>query len=361
MAEVDNLKGMFPWTRRPDKMLKRLTLREFFTGVKDRKGIPVEEYHWVPVAVRLVVLLFLLVLAGVAAWSLYVVLHNTTALEHRCERLFTLWPLACGNCAFYFFALVSYFSIWNQNYFRSAVLLSIILLVVLVAWWLFVWTNIAPICVTFYHMQYPYLLHLFHICGTVDSVMLVILLGNECCLIGPKPDGYEDPIMFTSVFYKADDTWVPPLFRAPQVTLYKEGVQKWTEGTYKRVGQLQASLDKAERIKKNSENQSLLLRQVTELVVETEAKVTKVETLMDDQEQLIGDFKVSFQQTKDIMDGLADAPNSGFSMCTGTDVFLWLVMVVLCCVSFICIQLAVSKWASMFGFSDTPVVLEYAP
>merc|ERR1712146_134060 len=156
-------------------------------------------------------------------------------------------------------------------------------------------------------------------CGTLDLVMLVALSLHECCFMCFKPDGYEDPIIMTSVFFKVDETWVPPLFRAPQVTVYKEGVQKWSSGAQQRVGQLQASLDKADSIRKNSENQSLLLRQVTELVVETEAKVTKVESLMDDQDKMIGDFKVSFQHTKDIMDGLADAPNAGFGQCTGKD------------------------------------------
>lgn len=347
--------GSLPWTRRPaDKMLKRLTLREFFGGVKDLRGNNTDGVF----PIRVVVLFALILLAGFATWSLLVVLHDVTAVEHRCEKLFTLWPFAVANCAFYWFILMAYFSVYNDVYFVYTVICAICGLAVLVAWCLFVWTNIAPICITFYHFQYPYLYHLFYMCGTLDMVLLMFLGIYECCFVCVKPDGYEDPIMFTSVFYKEDETWVPPLFRAPQVTLYKEGVQKWTKGAYDRVGSLKASESIAQSIKDNSERQSVLLRQVTDLVVETEAKVTKVESAMDEQDELISNFKVSFEHTKEIMDGVADAPNQGFSMCTGWDLCAWLTLVFLCCFSFICVQSAVTKWLSLFGFEGTPAVAE---
>ena len=103
------------------------------------------------------------------------------------------------------------------------------------------------------------------------------------------------------------------------------------------------------------------LVQVTQLVVETETKVTKVESLIDEQDKLVEGFKVSFKETKDIMDGVADAPNAGLSMCTGKDICLWSLMMFMCCFSVICIQAAMTKWASLFGFSPTALVLESTP
>lgn len=337
-----------PWTRRSDKQLKLLSVREFFGGVMHGKGEKTgAEIFSIPI--RVIVLCYLAILFTFFLYTLLVLLSNVTALEHKCEKLFTLWPLACANCVLYGLSFTMYICVLNPSWFRGAVWCTMTCLVLLVAWWLFVWANMAPICVTFYHMQYPYLLHLLHICGTLDMIMLVSLVLYECCFMCFSMPLAEDPIMSTSVFWKQDETWVPPLFEAPQVTTYKEGVQKWTQGAQKRVGQLQASLDKADSIRKNSENQSLLLRQVTELVVETEAKVTKVETLMDDQEHLIGDFQDSFARTQYMLDHLSEKPSAGLESCTPQDFSLWMFLTCLCCASYICLQLAMSKWAGLFG------------
>jgi len=354
------LKGFWwlPWTRREEKALKLLTLREFFGGVRSQRGEEKNNRNQIfNVPIRIFVFVYLIILAGFFFYNLMVLMANVTALEHKCEKLFTLWTLACANCAMYGLLVTMYFCTLNQMWFRAGVAIAIVCLGVLVAWWLFVWTNLAPICVTFYHMRYPYLLHLLHICGTLDAILLVTLVVYECCFTC-FGDHEDDPVIITSVFWKDDEHWVPPLFRAPQVTTYKVGVQKWREGAEKRVGTLQASLDKADEIRKSSETQSLLLRQVTELVVETEAKVTKAENLMDEQEHLIGDFKDSFERTKELMDNLGDRPSAGLGMCTPQDVSLYVFLTCMCCASFICLQLALSKWAGLFGFSASPAMME---
>jgi hypothetical protein len=242
-----------------------------------------------------------------------------------------------------------YIILVHPTVFRTALCTATFSLLAMVVWFFFVWVNMAPICATFYHIKYPQLIQVFHLTGLFNCLMTTALILYECCVFCVLDD--EDPIISTSIFYKQNEEWVPPLFEKPQIRTYKEGVNNWSSSVEQRCAQLQTTLSRAETIMNNSRNQSGLLRQVTNLVVETETQVTKTAKLMEQQDQLITAFKSDFEGVKLHLDEIENNQSPGFAICTQKDLCLWSCIAFGCLAIFVCLNFALTKWASAFGLS----------
>lgn len=184
--------------------------------------------------------------------------------------------------------------------------------------------------------------------------MLLISFGLRECAIATLPnlsDEEEDATLITKVFYKQNSAFVPSLFVEDKITSYNQGVTEWSKCVDDRNTSLKKTLDMASKIHEQSRNQSQLLNQLTDVVKEAETKVTKTESLMQEQEVLITDLKGTVQSLDDQLKGMGTKTTS-FSVGGKTsDAVKWLAISFMCCATVSLLLLALPKWLHLFGIS----------
>jgi len=353
--DSERKRGWFWWTQRKDQELRWRTCEEFFACQEGSAAETLETGKRIAMAMWLVSVLCLL------GYSIMVLIMEHSVRHHQCEEIYNLWFVMLLDCVAYGLMLIVYILFSNPVWFRAAGCFFVVYLGILVVWFCLIASQMAPICTTFYHIKYSLLKQAFTLFGVLNAGFLFMWTFYSCytnfsCCFDQKK---EDPIMFTTIFYTKDQTWVSPLFEPTDVVKYSEGVNKWGTSAEQRVAQLHTTLTKAEEIRTTSERQSTLLRQVTNLVVETEEKVTRTANLIDQQETQIRDFQNSIEDAKLKLDIQLDQkggynipwPNSG-------DVLCWLLVIFMCCSFFICLNFAANKWADEFEIElPTNVVL----
>lgn len=102
------------------------------------------------------------------------------------------------------------------------------------------------------------------------------------------------------------------------------------------------------------------MHQVTSLVIETEAKVTRTSKLMDEQGVILEDFKTDLENVKATIQSLESSGSVGlfdFPRCTTYDLCCWTYIALSCCVFFVCILLAIQKWESELGITIASGIL----
>lgn len=308
--------------------------------------------------IRVFVLVFLVLMGAISLFSWVVTYVNKDVRSHQCEQMYNLWlhciTLACGHGVVF----LSYFLLWNPPMFRVAVVGATVYMFVMFMWGAFVVNDMRHICLLFYHIKYRDLLRLVEFSMFINFFMWLFMMIYACCTscgwmtlnVDTEDDMVEDPIMVTKIFMRRDETWVPPLFEAPEVDKYKEGVSKWSEAANQRVAHLQTTLDAAEKIRKGSENQSMLLRQVTNLVVETETKVTKTSTYLEQQEKIIGEFQNDFKKVQEQLKNVSDLPSASFELCTWLDCCCWICIFAMIVGIALAVQYGIHQWFGLFGF-----------
>lgn len=358
-AGQERLRGWFWWTKRNERFAP-LTLKEFFFG-EQKKGRAENTLSSLYVPLRLAISTLLVFAATALVYTVTIVVLDRSVTDRRCERMYWLWPMGIANCANLAFFLCSYSTILNRDWFKGWVVCEIMILVVLVSLFLSKWQNMRAECTDFYNILYPRLYQSLLVCGWCNSLLLFCLLLERCFVCCFDEIVTEDFAMSTTVFWKHDEEWVPPLFEAPQVKTYKEGVQKWGRTLEARAGQLQATLDRAEDIRKASENQSKLLQQVSNLVSETENKVTKTSEMIKDQEKIISDFKKDFEVVQTQLQELPSSREVGFTDCTKADLCLWAVLAGMVLTIVTCVNTGWPILAHLLGFSLVSPVVAEAP
>lgn len=339
-----------PWRKRKDHDLLLLTIPEFLAPQTPESG---QRSPWL---VRVAVLLYLgTLVAHIITAALALTLEHSV-LHHRCERLFNYWHITLWSMSFHIAIFLLYIAVVNEKWFRMLGGLIVMGASCMLIWEFSVWLNMAAICSSFYHIKYVFLQNGgFFFSMLVDLVTWVIwfsyLLWNVCAPLRPSDIDHVDPLISTTIFWKEDDSWTPPLFETAEVTTYKIGVNKWTKSAEQRVATLQGTLDIAGVIQKDSELQTRQMQQISELVGETEKKVSKTLDNINEQTKLIGKFRDTFEDVKVTLDTLDTKGGAGLEACTRYDACLWLVLVTLCCGGFICLNLGLNKWADTLGLT----------
>jgi len=336
--------GWMPWRKRADHDLLFLNFPEFFSGANDAG-------QRTSCFIRMFVLIYLVLLCVLLAFSALAASLEHNVLHHRCEHLFDLWRMTFVNLWLYWLMLIAYILVVNDRWFRNLALLALIVQFGLVIWAASVKLNMPEICNTFYHIKYPFLKTVVwcNLCFNLGSaVILSIYQIVMACGSGPSA---ADPLISTTIFWKEDDTWTPPLFETAEVKTYKVGVNKWNKSAEERVATLQSTLDVANVIQKDSELQTQMMHQMSDLVGETEKKASKTMENLNEQTKLIGKFQDTFEEVKVTLDNLDQKGGAGLEACTSRDACLWTCLILMCCGSFVCLNLGFHKWADMMGLT----------
>jgi len=162
------------------------------------------------------------------------------------------------------------------------------------------------------------------------------------------------------IFWKRNEDWDPPLFASPDLKTYSQGVSQWTASAAERVAQLRTTLGKAEDIRKTSDRQSTLLRQVTNLVNETEQKITKTAEELNQQGQIIDSFNADFaavQVKLQAFDERRGLNFSNFKFCTSYDICCYVLIGFSVAGIFLAIEIGIEKWQQTLGLPEIPFAI----
>lgn len=339
-----------PFRRRKDHDLLLLTIPEFFACSAPEGG---QRSPW---STRVAVLFYLATLLAHIVTAGFALVLEHSVLHHRCERLFNYWHITIWSLIFHALVFVFYCVVVNKLWFRMLAGLILMGAMAMLIWEFSVYVHMPPICHSFYHIKYSVLQNWGFYSSTFVNLFTLLIWGGYlswivCAPLRASGDEHEDPLISTTVFWKEDDSWTPPLFETAEVTTYKIGVNKWTKSAEQRLATLQGTLDIAGVIQKDSELQTRQMQQISELVGETEKKVSKTLDNINEQTKLIGKFRDTFEDVKVTLDTLDTKGGAGLEACTRYDACLWLVLVTLCCGGFVCLNLGLNKWADTLGLT----------
>jgi len=323
-----------------------LSVKEFFCGAH-RSASPMGDVPHTILRVTIAVMLVVLTLtAGMLAM---VVGTDYSAEHHQCEKDYVLWPHVTTNMALYFYIVASYCFTTTSAGARCQGFVVILATLMMIIWFVAIVSRIAHICTTFYLIKYPLLLDALYICVGINLSLFMGFLVRECFHMMAEEE--SDATLITHIFFKSNANYIPSLFEKRRVQTYKSGVSNWTVSVDQRNDTLKKTLEKAEKIHEQSNNQSQLLSQVTNLVKETDAKVTKAFTLIKEQEDLINDMKDVVGDASDRLENQQARFEDIFVGMTYCDICKW------CGICWLCVftvgggLLAIPKWMHLLGIN----------
>jgi len=335
-----------PWSKLDDAPLVLLSPYEFFTGYKGET----DPSNPLRVALRMVMVATLVFTFVVIAVNIMVVVMDQSALSHQCEQNYFYWWMAICNIVMYSCMLTAFYITWNPIWLRYIGVAVVFLTGIMLIWWAAAFVRMHHICVTFYSIKYPMLANVANLSAALNIMLFIGSCVYECCrTIADKDQNFvDDDILVTSMFFKYDETYIPALFNTPTITTYKTGIQSWSRSIEGRNKTLQHTLTATDKIHESSRSQSQLLTQVTNLVKETEEKTTKTAKLMDEQDALLGDLKLTIGDVRDKLNNMPMSV-SDISMldCTYTDAGKWCCMILMCCGGVIFALAATKKWCAL--------------
>jgi len=331
--------------KRDQKKQVPLTVKEFFSGFKSNA----DPGSTSRVGMRVAIGLVLTALVVITIFLGLVIAHDRSALQHRCEQNYILWPMAIANLCVYATLVISFCCITNEYTARAQGWCACMLLFAMVGWFVIVTIRMAHICITFYSIKYPMLLSMGTCCFVFNCFLLILLTVRECYQVLYQEE--EDETIITHVLYKQDEKWVPSLFDKERIQTYQKGVNTWGDALKDRNKTLKMTLQTAEKIHDQSTSQSQLLTQVTSLVKETGSKVNKAFTLIKEQELLIGNMNDVVDDAVNRLDEMK-ARNTDISIgMTWGDRFRWALIAFMCCGIVGGCVVAVPKWMHLMGIT----------
>jgi len=320
---------------------RRLTLKEMFSCSSGQAGITQT------VVLRYAVVGIALVVSFATLFLWRVLLTEQSAIHHQCEHQYILWPMAIVfQCLFhaillnYLFTESTFWAGWSDGIFFVSLSTAL-------GWYFFVYFRMAHICLTFYTIKYPVLLASPHVCAPVSMLVWVSIVLRRL-FVGY---GENDPVIIFSLFYKANEHFVPRLFEKEKITAYKTGVNKWTGGVKSRNETLEEAFNHSVDIQNSTKNQSQLLSQMTQVVKDVGTKTRRVDTQLKKQADLLDGLQTAVNDAEDQLSGLSDKTASWQVGCSCSDYIKWGVISFMCCGIMLLSLLAVPKRLHLFGIT----------
>lgn len=336
---------------------RRLTFREaFFCG-----GNGEDKEDTSQTLLRYAVVSMGVILSATIVFLWKVILTDRSAVHHTCEHNYVLWPMAIAYQVIFHAILLTYVFNRNTSIASATDVVFGVALTAILGWYFLVYFRMAHICLTFYTIKYPVLLAAPHVCGPVGILVWIATILRR--ISAGMYDTETDPVMLTELFYKDNESFLPPLFETAKIQSYQKGVTTWSEsikGTKDIVGNtkikgrnetLKEAYDAAYEIHKSTKGQSALLSQIGQFVEEAETKANKVSQELDNQENLIKDLQGAVNDAENQLSTMNAKKGSMRLGCSRWDYVAWAAISIGCCAVCVFALLAVPKWLHLFGIT----------
>jgi len=311
----------------------------------------------------LVLFIGALVLSGLGTYS-GLATSGCSASDY-CESKYATRINAYIHAGVYFSiaALLIWPLTWRSARYRDIVIILLLSYPVLQSWALHLDSAMSWKCDTYFHQDhctesYNY----WRLCHIMDLVYLAFAVFVLFLAVTLPENRFSKVDMYTSskydlsipehLYYKVDDEWRRPLLVKSQVVKYSDDLREWRTVVEHRNETLKAALDVATDQQNDSNTQAKLLGTYSQLISDTNDKVSKASSLLDEQHEQIGKLNDAVNDVITALGSPADVSSAGNALAMkGSDCRQWGLIAALCCLIAVGMLIGIPKWLKLFNIS----------